>query len=41
MGTIYNASRLHKLSTLLIIGYFPVKANGSTYLEIFGNKKGG
>lgn len=38
MGTIYNASRLYNLVVLLITGYFPVQANGSTYLWIFGKK---
>lgn len=38
MGTIYNLSRLYNLITLLHRGHFPVQANGSTYLWIFGEK---
>lgn len=39
MGTMDNANRLYNLIALLITGYFPVQANGSTYLWILGNNE--
>ena len=39
MGTTYSASRLYELIALLVTSYFPLQANGCTYLWTFGNRR--